>query len=174
MGTWSSVAVGRRKSPGPKGFPISLNGTLIVIPTDRGAERSRVEERNGRAAYPPSLSFLSPLSLKRDNSYDRQFSIGEHETPIASTKLFRIPVIDTTPSFARAPFNLEVCAPRRSYYEDGAYEGTFLPRNLASRSSMKLKMFTSGSWPRARTGRSPGLPGVNPSLMRRSFNWYIM
>lgn len=31
-------AIGRRKSPGLKGFPISLNGTLIVIPRMKEGE----------------------------------------------------------------------------------------------------------------------------------------
>lgn len=57
--TWSSVPLGDESLPGSKGFPISLNGALIVIP--EGGERS------GR-------------SLKCDNFVGRQFSIGKRRT----------------------------------------------------------------------------------------------
>lgn len=140
--TWSSVPLGDESLPGSKGFPISLNGALIVIP------RTRVESEMER-------------SLKCDNFVGRQFSIGKRRTD-GRRSCFQY-LLSILPSFTHALFNSEVCA-RQSYGNTG--EGT--PWNPACRSSMKLKMFVSGS---LREQEELELTCVNLSLMYASFSW---
>lgn len=90
--TWSSVTSDDESLPGTKGFPISLNSALIVIP------RTRVESEMA-------------VSLKRDNFVGRQFSIGKRRSD-GRRSCFQYLLSILSPPFTHALFNSEVCAPR--------------------------------------------------------------
>lgn len=105
-------AIGRRKSPGPKGFPISLNGALIVIP------RTRVESE--------MAAVLNAITLPADSFQLANDALIAGE--VVSNTCYRYSVFYPR-SLIQKFVHHEVTKRMRE------------SRNSVSRSSMKLKMF---------------------------------